>query len=253
MAGTIVRADEEKLGDSNRLRSPNFKSEETFHIRGRPIPPKANLDLMKQWMQFCGSEHHECRTPTLTVSKTQSIRLIDVQEHKIILTSSAKDYVALSYVWGPTTAPLLTRETLSQYSATNGLKDAIIPRTISDAMGLVRDLGTRYLWVDSLCIVQDDDDDKKQQLPMMGSIYNCAELLILAATGSDAHAGLYSTQNTKRREPQPIEEVDGIPFTTAQPPAQETLMWTTWNRRGWTFQEAILSRRVLIFTDGQVY
>lgn len=34
-----------------------------------------------------------------------------------------------------------------------------LPKTGQDAVFIVRKLGFRYLWVDSLCIIQDDEDD----------------------------------------------------------------------------------------------
>ncbi|KAI1373954.1 hypothetical protein F4677DRAFT_184680 [Hypoxylon crocopeplum] len=59
----------------------------------------------------------------------------------------------------------------------------LIPRTILDTIQLVRDIGFRFLWIDSLCILQDDDGDKLQHLPHMDSIYRCASLVIIAAAG----------------------------------------------------------------------
>lgn len=127
------------------------------------------------------------------------------------------------------------------------------PRTIMDAIQLVKCIGMRYLWVDSLCIVQNNDDDKRQQITFMDSIYISAELLIVAAAGSDANAGLPGTGSTARSVSQTIRKITRAQFITAQPSVQQVLDRSVWNRRGWTFQETVLSRRALVFSESLVY
>jgi hypothetical protein len=65
-----------------------------------------------------------------------------------------------------------------------------IPRTILDAMRLVESLGERYLWVDSLCIIQDDEVFKYEEVNDMASIYVNACVTIVAARGKDSNFGL---------------------------------------------------------------
>lgn len=111
----------------------------------------------------------------------------------------------------------------------------------------------RCLWVDTLCIIQDDERDKQQQLPIMDAIYSCADIIIIAATGSDVHPGIPGAGNTRRRIIQGNETINGISFVTTPPEVQQVLDSTKWSRRGWTYQDAILARRALIFTDSLVY
>ena len=54
-----------------------------------------------------------------------------------------------------------------------------LPRTIQDATSLVSKLAKRYLWVDSLCIVQDDKNHKRVQIAAMNKISNSAALAVL--------------------------------------------------------------------------
>lgn len=115
-------------------------------------------------------------------------------------------------------------------------------------MELVADLGERYLWVDSVCVVQDDESDKLNQLPLMSVIYNYAVLVIVAAAGENAHHGLpgqgYSRNVSQRRE-----TVEGIELITGGPRFDCVLHSTVWNQRGWTFQEAVLATKLLIITE----
>ncbi|XXH05711.1 hypothetical protein Hte_012146 [Hypoxylon texense] len=203
-------------------------------------------------------QHNEClliKEQQRAFLKRSPIRLIDVEERKIIhTTQQEQEYLALSYVWGETTEGSLTSATVEEFSSSQGLPDDpdVIPRTILDAIRLTRDIGFRYLWVDSLCILQDNDRDKLHHLPHMDSIYSCANLVIIAAAGDNAHEGLPGVVRS-RDAWHHSENVDGVPLITCRPLLREVLEQTEWNRRGWTFQEAILARRTLVFTKHQAY
>ena len=97
-------------------------------------------------------------------------------------------YVALSYVWGSkknyTTNIFNIRIHQQQGSLEKFLDE--IPRVIRDAIDLVRRLGLRYLWVDSLCIVQNSKRSWNLNSRVMNLIYGNAFLTIRAADGSDA-------------------------------------------------------------------
>ncbi|KAI1123654.1 heterokaryon incompatibility protein-domain-containing protein [Nemania abortiva] len=141
---------------------------------------------------------------------------------------------------------------MEKYSLEGSLDQEDVPLTIRDTINLVDDLGKRYLWIDSLCIIQDDLADKREYLPMMGDIYNAAMFVIMAAV-ENAHSGLPGSGNHKRQFPRMTERIRGIDFTIGQPQLREHLATTTWNLRGWTYQEANLARRALVITNFQVY
>jgi hypothetical protein len=46
-----------------------------------------------------------------------------------------------------------------------------MPATFFDATIITRELGYRYLWIDSLCIVQDFLEDWEAESQNMGNIY----------------------------------------------------------------------------------
>jgi hypothetical protein len=94
----------------------------------------------------------------------------------------------------------------------------------------------------------------------MGSIYSNAVLTVIAAVGSaDARLPRWSafeTSTVKRtgaRARPPVEVLNGIRYTTGQPSLGVAISGTVWSSRGWTFQEGLLTRRALVFTDHQVY
>jgi hypothetical protein len=172
--------------------------------------------------------------------------------------------MALSYVWGGSHTLTLSSTNIEQLTKDESMVDVTLPKTIADALFLAGSLGVDYLWVDALCILQDDLADKVIQIEQMHAIYQMSFVTIIAAAGINANAGLPGLQSGTRfveQEEVVIQEpTDGDPgislMTTlfAQRDAGDHyLAHTTWNSRGWTMQERVLSRRVLVFTEEQVY
>ncbi|KAF2733324.1 hypothetical protein EJ04DRAFT_439320, partial [Polyplosphaeria fusca] len=127
--------------------------------------------------------------------------------------------------------------------------------SIDDAMALARLLGYGYLWNDALCIIQDvNPEEKAPHLNNMKAIYSCANLTVAAAAGAHADYGLPGI-SIPRQNHQYYEMVDGLRLATMFPSfgALENSSRLLWNTRGWTFQEKLLSKRLLLFTDSQVY
>ncbi|CAK7225925.1 hypothetical protein SCUCBS95973_006029 [Sporothrix curviconia] len=249
IAGTIVKT------------ASNDAPPDADKVHGLIVPPTIDIERTKQWLATCRDRHDNCRGHSRSSADgsasafAPTIRLIDVNARQIVPAMLTDDFAALSYVWGKGTKPLLTAAALPLYAAPGGLDEAKLPRTIAEAMRLARDLGFRHLWVDSLCIVQDDDDDKLRQLPLMAALYEAAALVLVAATGIDAEAGLggYGRGLPPRTASQVRATVNGVPYITTQGGLIDVLQWTRWDRRGWTYQEAFRSRRALVFTDALVY
>lgn len=101
-------------------------------------------------------------------------------------------YFALSYVWVGVEQMQLTIENCLDLSRPGSLHQCWnqIPVAIQDAIHCVAGLQERYLWVDSLCIVQNDPTMKHNQISHMWSIYNGAVACLVAVVGVDANSGL---------------------------------------------------------------
>ncbi|KAK0654141.1 hypothetical protein DIS24_g5495 [Lasiodiplodia hormozganensis] len=125
-----------------------------------------------------------------------------------------------------------------------------MPKVIQDTVKLVRRLGYRYLWIDAICIVQNSARSWKLNAEIMNMIYRNADLTICAADGVDATAGLKAL--SKPTHSQIIVEcAPGLRLMVCRL-AEASIKKSKWNTRGWTFQERLLSRRCLIFTEGRV-
>lgn len=132
------------------------------------------------------------------------------------------------------------------------MDDQRLPRTITDAMLLVSRFDERYLWVDSLCIMQDDAENKHDQIALMDVIYQKAILTIVAVSGKNAGAGLPGVRVGSRNVLQYIEHIQGLVLVNSLTTPSYSVDQSIWNARAWTYQEWKLSRRVLIRADEQI-
>ncbi|KAK2024230.1 HET-domain-containing protein [Colletotrichum zoysiae] len=164
-------------------------------------------------------------------------------------------YVALSYVWGADPTAYTTRtENVMLHRTHGGLEEVLqkLPTAIRDAVDLTRRLGFRYIWVDRLCIVQNSARSWKLNAYNMDLIYGNAALTICAADG-DAARGLCAMRPATRNTRQVRALVAPRLELMATRPPEMYIRASEWNERAWTFQERLLSRRCLIFTNGRVY
>jgi hypothetical protein len=144
-----------------------------------------------------------------------------------------------------------TADCLPQYQ--QSIEGSMLPKTIQDAITTTRAMGLRYLWVDSLCILQDSEEDKSREIQRMGEIYQNSAVCILAA------AAVKATDGFLRRIERPSRHQWKLPFFSPSGEQGNMILqhWTEdgeydpdldpVNQRAWIFQEMVLSPRLLIF------
>jgi hypothetical protein len=145
---------------------------------------EANLELVSKWISDCKSFHSKCRldepiwvpTRLLYVGESEDPRLIESVQEGI-----QEPYAALSHMWGdPSQLPPL-RTILSKYEDMKiGVSMWELSKNFSDAVIVTRQLGLRYIWIDSLCIIQDSPTDWQKEAIMMHKVYRHAEVTIVA-------------------------------------------------------------------------
>lgn len=167
----------------------------------------ASTELIKKWIGNC-EQHHgpSCHNIWREIEPPQngSIILIDVQNRRLVRrTITESRYFTLSYVWGTSAIPKTTKANFMRRQVRMSLPRQL-PATIEDAMLLVRSLNEYYLWVDSLCIIQDNSETKHSDIQKMDSIYSHAVATIVALNGFNADAGLPGVR-PGTRHPQRIE------------------------------------------------
>jgi hypothetical protein len=236
---------------------------EPYTARIRPLVVDARL--IRKWKNYCEHKHDKSVCVSRgSVDALPFIRLIDVRQ-KCLVEKTTTDlkkenisWLALSYVWGRAKVPVLKKKALKDFLKPGYFTASSVPQTIWDAITLTHDIGEQHLWVDSVCILQDSDEDKLVFIPRMDIIYGLAVITIINASGNGAHDPIPGVRPFTRSQIQTSFELNGTRIVQCLDPSGTGVtlgylgqyIWTT---RGWTFQEGILSTRLLIFTDQQVY
>ncbi|PYI03677.1 HET-domain-containing protein [Aspergillus sclerotiicarbonarius CBS 121057] len=182
-------------------------------------------------------------------------RLIDVQKLCVVRAPTTPEYICLSYVWGNDTSFQTTFHTINDFEEPNSLASFKVPDTIANAITVCAALGKRYLWVDRLCIIQDEENNpsKQAQIDAMGGIYGGAFATLIAFEGTDARYGLHGVSPALKRAPYYRIRIGGELFFERTRGLWSSRERSKWHTRGWTYQEAILSPRLLFFTKHGLY
>ncbi|MCJ1461272.1 hypothetical protein MMC28_011654 [Mycoblastus sanguinarius] len=216
-----------------------------------------DLERVKEWIKSCDTTHGKCHCQIFNSGEsfpTRDMYLISVSRNCLVKANGGERYVALSYVWGAVSRQFRTLKAnlaflRSKGSLSNTKIQAHLPGTIQRAMRFTSLLDLDFLWVDLLCIVQDDPVHTASQINYMAFIYSNSYLTLCAADGIDANSGLSGVPQCS--QPRKMKQ-DILDFTDGQ----VTSRWVRWmheasvyDQRGWTFQEKVLSRRMLSFTN----
>ena len=159
----------------------------------------------------------------------------------------------MAQVWGESKVYTTLLQNILDHQTEGGLERVLeeIPTVIRDAINLTRRLGYRYLWVDSLCILQDSERSWNLNAKAMDLIYGHASLTICAADGKDSSTPLEAMHPNRRT--QHMEDCGPNVRLMVTHLAETGIKTSKWNSRAWTFQERLLSRRCLIFTEKRVF
>ena len=174
-------------------------------LTSRPLSSRISYDMVYSWLGWCHVHHTDiCPVPPgLTVDRDDrpsTLRVFDVVDFCLKDISWYDKYAALSYVWGRSRPPKLFSHNLQKYYTPGALRqlEATFPQTTRDSITLVSGLDIRYLWFDSLCLVQDILPDLRLGIQNMDSVYEGACVTIVAANAASADCGLPGVGKTPR-------------------------------------------------------
>ncbi|KAI1174395.1 heterokaryon incompatibility protein-domain-containing protein [Nemania sp. FL0916] len=152
-------------------------------------------------------------------------------------------YFALSHRWGTSKKLLLTKKTFE--SLRSGMDVQGLPQTYQDSVRVAKQFGCSFLWIDSLCIFQDDIGDWLSESTQMASIYHNAVCVIAAHSAYDDSQGFL--------QPDKSLIVPHHSYRHGIGTFNHLVNESHLSKRGWVFQERILSKRTLHFTPEAVF
>lgn len=219
-----------------------------------------NFSQARQWLRNCVDSHPKCGAGQSSVDSMVMLptRVIDVgpldgsQEPRLLISDGKRaPYISLSHCWGGSQHTCkLSHDTLLTWQ--QGIPLASLPRTFRDAVHVTRKLEQRYLWIDSLCIIQptpDDDSDWQKEGAVMGDIYRNSICNIAATVAKNSHSGFLTERPGARYllKPCKLQDINnkGIYVLPPQPSFSEIVDNAPLNRRAWVLQERMLSPRIL--------
>jgi hypothetical protein len=221
--------------------------------------PQSSMAIAKEWLDTCWKGHARCnglsaQNPDIQLpARLLEIGAPTVDQVRLWFPPKGTNlapcvsYMTLSHCWGSAQFLTLTKRTLPKLKA--GISTSKLPKTFQDAVYITRKMGIRFLWIDSLCILQDSISDWQHEAALMADVYR-GSLCNIAATGaSDANGGCLYPQ---RIPPKPCL----VKTLWDNTPNNKYLVYDEnfWygvfesdalRQRGWVVQELLLSPRIL--------
>ncbi|KAF2667779.1 HET-domain-containing protein [Microthyrium microscopicum] len=241
------------------------------YVRGRSVVRRKNLytyERIRNWLEDCDSSHDCCERqavgsnirPTflLDLSRTRNSRHL-IKLHRV--KDEDLKYAALSYCWGQEQPLACSTANIDVYLTQ--IEVVTLPKSIRDAIWVTRRLNLRFLWVDSLCVLQDDEYAKIHEIGRMEHIYSNAHVTISADCALNCMTGFLSVRR-------PFYKPISLPFRTPNntvgniklisveqpgrlPQDNESHEKQPIHSRAWTFQESFMSRRIVIYSEYKIF
>ncbi|KAL1599536.1 hypothetical protein SLS60_007339 [Paraconiothyrium brasiliense] len=229
----------------------------------KPIPrdtaSEKTLQTVKHWIYECTSSHPLCSPADVATLPTRVIAVGSGEaDVRLLETEKATGmYACLSHPWGKRPLVRTLKENISQFKAR--IPWSALPRTFQDAINFTRRLGLQYIWIDSLCIVQDDPLDWQREAAQMATIYQHAYVTLAASKATDSSRGLYTSPLDPKYQTQQLSLINDVEDTDFPLNACSDLLhidgffdYFPISRRAWVYQERLLSARVVHFAGAEV-
>lgn len=214
--------------------------------------------LANSWLSQCARNHDKCR-----LHKPQQycpLRLIDLdfQRPRLVLAKDLRrsvEYAVLSHCWGVEPFLVLTQDQIPTYQK-EGFSLSELPLNFRDVIQICRWLRIRYLWIDSLCIIQSGSKyhkDWARHVHIMRRIYASAILCISTAAATKATETCLKDRDPRAVQSVIVEDNNQVYVPVSQHHIERGFLKAPIAERGWILQERLFSRRILTIGRQQLF
>jgi Heterokaryon incompatibility protein (HET) len=216
----------------------------------------ATWDLVRKWFRTCLESHPDCSVRL--VERVLPTRLVQVDSTDLdiclVLSTDLQpdtQYLTLSHCWGKKVFTTLTRDRLPGFLTRIPVEG--LSKTFREAMLVTRRLSFNYIWIDSLCIIQDDLSDWQRESVAMRTVYANASMSIAAADAPDGDTGCFFPREpgkvhgwkVKLREEEGKTPTKGSLYCFPDQYLLKLFDKSILQTRAWVFQERLLAPRLL--------
>ncbi|KAK4166867.1 heterokaryon incompatibility protein-domain-containing protein [Cladorrhinum sp. PSN259] len=218
-----------------------------------------NLEVTRGWMSRCSNDHAVCtRTRGNGPLPRRVLDISNADQGSVTLYQSNRQeiapYATASYCWGTTPALKTTVDNLEQHC--KGIELSSIPETLRDVIVFARALRFSYLWIDALCIVQGDGGDWAEHANSMTDIYHNCILNIAVSDAPNGNSGVIRKWKDSAvrigkasTSIMPESEIFAVSGVVPVYPTYAREIPTHLSKRGWVFQETLVSAATLYITS----
>ncbi|KAH6889410.1 heterokaryon incompatibility protein-domain-containing protein [Thelonectria olida] len=214
--------------------------------------------MVTDWLDRCVQTHKRCALPLN--AKTLPSRVIDLSSGtpRLLVTRGATPalpYATMSHCWGSSVPLRLLSSNMVDLQAE--IPVTRLSQSFRDALQVVRWLGLSYIWIDSLCIIQDSAQDWEKESASMAQVYSNSYCNIAAAHAADGTYGCFTERDTRLVKPLKLDlhwgPAAGSYYAIQWLYWRQKVMETPLNTRAWVCQERYLAPRNLFFGETQLF
>jgi hypothetical protein len=212
-------------------------------------------DLVQRWRNECDT-HENCMPDDETPMPSRVLAICgdDTRPSVQLIESKGQKgrYLALSHCWGSNEKRPLRTTSENYHIHQIGIPFGDLPKTFQDTVEFAQGIGIRYVWIDSLCIIQGNSQDWHSEAANMGDVYWNATLVVAASGAKDSSKGLFISDRplaTVLRLPYRVGGECKGTFNMIQLPRKRDRepRFGPLDQRAWTLQERYLGQRLVTF------